>query len=286
MNTSMSEHMQLLSQMPLMLARGNHEDKGTLLGKYWSVDDDPAKHYYSFDYGPLHVTIIDNFEDCSPSSTQLAWVEQDLRSTAKPFKVVVFHCPPWSAGPHSINFADECVGVLLDALDASPYRDNTVVMLWSDHGLHQGEKFQFAKFTLWEEAARCVLICAGPGIEPGTRCDQPVNLIDMYPTLVELCRLAPRTDLGGISFLPQLKDPSCEREHPSITANAKGFSVRTERWRYIAYRDGSEELYDHDKDPMEWDNLANKPDLAKIKNSLKAFVPENPAPAPARTKPR
>ena len=82
-----------------------------------------------------------------------------------------------------INFADECVGRLLDALDASPHKNDTVVMLWSDHGWHLGEKLHWSKFTLWEESARCVLICAGPGVKPGTRCEQPVNLMDMYPTL-------------------------------------------------------------------------------------------------------
>jgi arylsulfatase A-like enzyme len=177
----------------------------------------------------------------------------------------------------SINFADECVGLLLDALDASPYRDNTIVMLWSDHGFHVGEKIHWSKFTLWEESARCVMICAAPGVEPGLRCNQPVNLMDMYPTLLEMCGLPAKPNQAGITFLPQLTDPALHRD-PSITANDKGFSVRTERWRYIWYYDGSEELYDHDKDPMEWDNLAGKPELKSIQEKLKAFVPRNPVP--------
>lgn len=93
-----------------------------------------------------------------------------------------------------------------------------------------------------------------------------------------MCGLPPRAGQAGAGFVPQLNDPGCKRA-PSVTANEKGFSVRTVRWRYIAYHDGSEELYDHDKDPMEWDNLAPKPDFAEVKRTLKAFVPQHPAPA-------
>jgi arylsulfatase A-like enzyme len=177
----------------------------------------------------------------------------------------------------SINFADECVGLLLDALNASPYRDNTIVMLWSDHGFHLGEKYHWSKFTLWERSARCVLVCAGPGVTPATRCNQPVNLIDMYPTLLEMCGLPPRADQAGVTFLPLFKDPTKHRD-PSITANEKGFTVRTQRWRYIAYHDGAEELYDHDKDPNEWDNLAGKAEFAETKKTLRAFMPKDPLP--------
>ena len=131
-----------------------------------------------------------------------------------------------------------------------------------------------------------MLICAGPGVKAGTKCDQPVNLLDMYPTLVEMCGLPPKAGLSGISFAPQIEDPSCARP-PSITANEKGFSIRTNRWRYIAYHDGSEELYDHDVDPMEWINLAGLPEFAAIKKELSAFVPKNTAPPRSRdTKPR
>jgi len=208
----------------------------------------------------------------------------DLGPSRKPNPVVteiVEDETTWRKGVQAylanINFADECVGILLDALDASPYRDNTLVILWSDHGWHLGEKFHWSKFTLWEESAHCVLICAAPGVKPGSRCKQPVNLLDIYPTLLEMCNLPMKDGLAGQSFLPQLRNPELARD-PSITANEHGFSVRSERWRYIAYNDGTEELYDHDNDPMEWHNLAGKAEHARIQASLKKFVPKNPVP--------
>lgn len=175
-----------------------------------------------------------------------------------------------------INFADECVGVLLDALDASEYRDNTIVVLWSDHGWHLGEKYHWSKFSLWEESARCVLICAAPGVKAGSECNQPVNLMDLYPTLLEMCALPEKENQSGISLVPLLKNPKTPRKTPSITASEKGFSLRTDQWRYIRYTDGGEELYDHSRDPNEWENLAENPEYKDIKEVLKGFLPENP----------
>lgn len=173
-----------------------------------------------------------------------------------------------------INFVDECVGRLLDALDNSPYKDNTIIVLWSDHGMHLGEKFRFDKFALWEESARSVFMISAPskGIAPG-RCGEAVNLIDMYPTLIDLCGLSPRDGLDGTSLLPQLKDPTVERTAPSITSNDQYCnSLRTKRWRYIRRTDG-EELYDHDKDPQEWNNLAKNPEYADVIKELSAYIP-------------
>ena len=102
--------------------------------------------------------------------------------------------------------------------------------------------------------------------------------MDMFPSLLEMCGLPPRSGFAGVSFAPQLKNPATPRD-PSLTANEKEFTVRSERWRYIAYLDGSEELYDHNKDPNEWDNLAGKPDFSETVKTLKAFVPKNPVPA-------
>jgi arylsulfatase A-like enzyme len=176
-----------------------------------------------------------------------------------------------------IHFVDECVGRLMDALEESGYGDNTLIVLWSDHGMHVGEKLRHGKFALWEESAHSLLLFSAPsaGIEPG-RCEEAVNLIDIYPTLSELCGLPDRAGLDGLSLVPQLKDPSTERSVPSITFNGTNRnSLRTKRWRYIRYDDGSEELYDHDKDPMEWTNLAGNPEYASVIAELSTHIPKD-----------
>src|SRR5262249_1696558 len=155
-------------------------------------------------------------------------------------------------------------------LDASPHAGNTVVVLWGDHGWHLGEKQHWRKFALWEEATRTPLIFVTPGGKAAKqRCDHPVSLMDMYPTLVELCGLTPRPGLEGHSLVPLLKDPKAEWGHPALTTHGRNnHAVRTDRWRYIRYADGSEELYDHDADPLEWKNLAKSAEHAKVKEEL------------------
>jgi choline-sulfatase len=162
------------------------------------------------------------------------------------------------------SFIDAQVGRLLDALDEAGLAENTVVVLWSDHGYHLGEKAITGKNTIWERSARVPLLFAGPGVAKGGRCRRPAELLDIYPTLVELCGLAPRDDLEGRSLAPQLKDADAPRSHPAITSHNQGnHAVRSERWRYIRYADGSEELYDLEKDPNEWTNLAGEGQYAE-----------------------
>jgi arylsulfatase A-like enzyme len=176
----------------------------------------------------------------------------------------------------SISFVDACLGRVIDALDQSAYRDNTVIVLWSDHGWHLGEKLHWRKFALWEEATHNVLFFSAPGVTPaGGRTDAPVNLLDIYPTLIELCNLSPRDDLEGISLMPLLKDPNCKWGRPTVTTHGKNnHSVRSRQYRYIRYEDGSEELYDHESDPMEWTNLADDLDYLQIKDEMAAWLPE------------
>jgi len=160
----------------------------------------------------------------------------------------------------SISFMDSQVGRVLDALDATGKAEETIVVLWSDHGWHLGEKGITGKNTLWERSTRVPLIFAGPGVAKGQVCRQPAELLDVYPTLVELAGGTPAADLEGHCLTPQLRDPEAQRPWPAITThNIGNHSVRSLHHRYIRYADGSEELYDHRSDPNEWTNLANDP---------------------------
>lgn len=188
----------------------------------------------------------------------------------------------------SISFSDAMVGQLLRKLDESHYAANTIVVLWSDHGWHLGEKHHWHKSTLWEEATRVPLIIAAPGVtQPGSRTRSPVGLIDLYPTLIDLCDLPPNPSLDGTSLKPLLKQPARVWQQPAITTHGRGnHAVRSERYRYIRYADGSEELYDHRNDPRELKNLlyaGNASDasemaaLTQVRDQLSAFLPESDA---------
>ena len=186
----------------------------------------------------------------------------------------------------SITFTDDCVGRVIDALDKSDYTDNTVIVLWSDHGWHLGEKLHWRKFALWEEATHNVMMFVVPGVtKTGGRCEWPVNLLDIYPTLVDLCGLRKKPELDGISLVPLLKDPNGDWERPTLTTHGKdNHSVRSRRWRYIRYLDGTEELYDHEKDEMEWTNLANNPKYKEVKAELAKWLPKINVPESPRDK--
>lgn len=176
-----------------------------------------------------------------------------------------------------IHFADAQVGRLIDALERSPYADNTVIVLWSDHGWHLGEKEHWKKSTLWEEGTRVPLLISAPGVSPG-RCRKPVGLIDLYPTLIELCGLPARDNLEGLSLMPLLQNPDRMWDRPAVSTHGRGnHAVRSERWRYIRYHDGSEELYNHDSDEFEWHNRAGDPELRDVKEELARWLPEENA---------
>jgi arylsulfatase A-like enzyme len=175
----------------------------------------------------------------------------------------------------SVSFTDSQIGRLLEALSANGLSDNTIVVVWGDHGWHLGEKLITGKNTLWERSTRVPLIFAGPGIAPAGRCDRPAELLDLYPTLVELCGLPPRSDLEGHSLAPQLRDSAAARPWPAITSHNQGnHAVRSERWRYIRYADGSEELYDMAADPREWHNLVSKPEHATVLAEHRQWLPK------------
>jgi len=176
----------------------------------------------------------------------------------------------------SITYADGQIGRLLDALDRSAHAGNTIIVLWTDHGWHLGEKLHWRKFTLWEEADRVPMIFVVPGLtKPGTRCERTVSLLDLYPTLADLCGLPVGEHLEGRSLKPLLADPDAEWDRPVVTTHGRNnHAVRSERWRYIRYSDGTEELYDHQSDPMEWTNLAVDPDLAEVKREMARWLPQ------------
>lgn len=184
-------------------------------------------------------------------------------------------------------YADAQLGRVLDALEKSPYRDNTIVVMMSDHGFHLGEKGHWQKSTLWEEATHCLLMFRVPGMtQAGGKCERFVSLQDIYPTLAELCGLTPSRPLEGRSLAPLLKQPDAAWQSTAITAfNDRYITIRTEQFRYIRYRDEQDELYDCAADPHEWHNLIAKPELAGVLKTLRASLPkssEMTVPTPSR----
>lgn len=174
----------------------------------------------------------------------------------------------------AITFADAMIGRVLDTLENSPHADNTIVVLWSDHGMHMGEKENFEKFTLWERSTKVPLILNIPkgtegvpeGTEPGSRYTHPVSLMDIYPTLAEAAGFEIPSHVDGTSLVPMVKDQDIQRG-PVVSSynfswgrrneSVNGHAVRSENYRYIYYpRVGLEELYDHRSDPNEWNNIA------------------------------
>lgn len=178
-----------------------------------------------------------------------------------------------------ISFADRMIGYLLEALERSAYAKNTVVVLWSDNGWHLGEKRHWHKTTLWQRSTHVPLVFAGPGVaEAGTARKMPVSLLDIYPTLVDLCGLPKKAGLDGESLMPQLRDPAASRRPAVSTLMGNNHAVITQQWRYIRYQDGSEELYDRVKDPEEFRNLAGQAEVAAVKQEHARWVPQMNAP--------
>lgn len=197
-----------------------------------------------------------------------------------------------------ITFVDEQVGKILEALESSPYADNTLIVFTSDNGYHIGEKEQVYKGSLWEESCRIPLIIAGPGIKAGEVCSLPVSLVDLYPTFLDYSGLSahPNKELGGpeldgYSLRPLLENPQGVWDGPEVSLSALGsdanhhhktkpdkhaqhYSVRSERYRYIRSASGQEELYDMKEDPHCWTNIAGDPEMKPMKENLFAQMME------------
>jgi arylsulfatase A-like enzyme len=171
---------------------------------------------------------------------------------------------------------DDLIGQIVGALEESKYADNTIIVLWSDHGFQLGEKGRWGKYSLWERATRVNLMWVVPDVtKPGSSSTRPVNLLDIYPTLASLTGCEPpEGQLEGKDLTPLMKNPQAPWDKASLTVfGYKNYGLRSERYRYITYADGTEELYDHEKDRWEWRNLAEDPEYAEVKNAMRKELP-------------
>lgn len=237
----------------------------------------PAK--YMEEFAPDRITlpqVLEGDEDDLPALGKKAFNRMRIPNKALHDQKLVREAV--AAYLASIASVDTMVGHVLDALASSPYADNTVVIVWSDHGYHLGEKTNWSKFTLWEEATRVPFIIFDPR-RPAARVAAPVSLVDIYPTVAAMAGVAAPAGLDGRSLVPLLDTPSLDWNEPVITTNYRAnHGVRDRDWRYIRYQDGGEELYDHRGDPMEWRNLANDPEYASVKTRLARKLPAFDAP--------
>ena len=179
----------------------------------------------------------------------------------------------------SIHFVDHYVGLVLDALEKSAFANNTIVILWSDHGYHIGEKNRFAKHSLWEESTRVPLIISAPGFSKNKSCNQPVELLDLYPTLLDLCNLPENKSNEGHSLVPHLRSPNLRRDFPAITTYGRNnHAIRSKDFRMIVYENGEKEFYDHISDPNEWFNINDESVREDVQGNLLKYLPSQDAP--------
>lgn len=174
-----------------------------------------------------------------------------------------------------VSFVDEQVGRVINALDNGDYGDNTYVVLFSDHGFHIGEKERHAKRSLWEDGSRVPMIIMGPGIPEGKVCNKPVQLLDIYPTLLELSGLEHDSKHEGNSLVPLLQNTEVEWPHYARTSFGPGnYAIVSEDYRFIQYRDGSEEFYDHKSDPNEWYNQVGNAKYEAVVQQHRDQIPQ------------
>lgn len=237
----------------------------------------PGKYFDMYDPAKIALPVIkdDDLEDLPPK------IRMQRESSQKLHYDKLVEMGAMTDAIHGylacISYADAMIGRILDALEASPYADNTIVVLWSDHGYHHGQKGQWGKHTLWERTSNVPYIWAGPGVAEGAKTDVTVSLIDMYPTFVEMCNLTqPHQTLEGQSLATTLSDPARANDRTVFLpyTNPGQYAVMNRDWRYISYGDDGEELYDLRSDPNEWNNLAADEKYAGIIADLKQSAPE------------
>lgn len=240
----------------------------------------PQKYFNRFKESPgkLPFVVTDDLKDVGPIASK--WARDPV--TAGSHETVLKH-RQWRAAVEAYlactTYVDHEIGRLLNALDKSNAADDTWIFLWSDHGWHLGEKEHWGKWTGWERSTKVPLIVVPPKrlakqfAPAGSRCDQPVGLIDLFPTLSNVCGLSAPENLDGKSLLPLLHDPAKQTDRVIITTFGKGnFSLRNIRWRYLSYANGEEELYDLKNDPNEWANLSGDPRFTKVKKRLASMI--------------
>lgn len=172
-----------------------------------------------------------------------------------------------------INYADTQIGLLLETLKKNPRGNDTVIILTGDHGWNLGEKEHWCKAALWRDTTRVPYIVFAPGTaKAGTVNNQPISHVDLYPTLCDFAGIPKPKHLEGQSILPLLKDSNAKRDFAFLSYGPENTVAQSERYRYIRYEDGSEELYDHKEDPHEWENLSQNPEYSEIKKKLKEGV--------------
>ena len=267
-----SAHLKKKQDKPMFLACGFSKPHLP-----WYV---PQKYFdmHPLDKVELPIVKEDDLDDVPPIGVQIAKPNGDHARVTK--------AGAWKKGVQAylaaITFSDAMVGRVLDALESGPNANNTMVVLWSDHGWHLGEKLHWRKFTLWDRATRNILMVKAPGVTKPGVCDRTVSMMDIYPTLMDLSGLKAPGVQEGESLLPLLKNPKAKRTTPAVTTYLRGnHAVRTDTWRFIRYKDGTSELYDRVKDPNEWTNLAGKPEFAAKIKELEAWLPkENHPDAP------
>jgi arylsulfatase A-like enzyme len=244
-----------------------------------------------FDMHPVETIQLPDYletdlDDVPPAYAKLGGAEPDLDTTTMDW-IKERGTRKWQEAVQgylaSVSFADAMVGRLIDALDASGRAEDTIIVLWADHGFHLGQKDTWGKMTLWDESTNVPLVIVAPGVTtPGSRSDEAVSTHSIYPTLVELAGLERPDFVDGTSLVPLLRDPTRTWDDVAITTYGDygNFTVRDDRYRYIVYADGEEELYDTETDPNQWTNLAGDPRYDAIKQELAARIPPADSHAP------
>ncbi len=243
----------------------------------------PRKYYDLFPLDEIELPPYqeEDLDDLPPAGLKVARPQGDHRRFKENGR--------WKAAIQSylatVAYTDMNVGRLLDAFDKSPHRDNTIIVFWGDHGWHFGEKHHWRKFALWEEATRAPLIWVVPGVtQPETQCERAVEFMSIYPTLCDLAGVPVPEHVEGQSLRSLLEVPDSSWEPAALTTHGyKNHAVRSDRWRYIRYANGDEELYDHTADPYEWVNLAGDANTASVKTKLARWLPQTDMP-PRRMK--